>query len=110
MSPIRHWTWGCFGKGEVGHDPAPQRCVRFRRNIMANGKTVSGGFGRVSRQGLTRASLLMSVASFAIALSSAPARAECAPESGMIVCSGLDANGFVSTVEGQVTTILSGAT
>ncbi|WP_182911815.1 autotransporter outer membrane beta-barrel domain-containing protein [Sphingomonas cavernae] len=52
----------------------------------------------------------MGVGGLALALSTTPARAECAPEGGVIVCSGLDANGFVSTVDGQVTTILAGAT
>lgn len=76
---------------------------------MSNSKSGSAGIGRVSRHGLMRASLLMSAAGFAIALSSAPARAECAPEGGAIFCSGIDDNGYVSNVTGQVTTVLSGA-
>jgi hypothetical protein len=57
-----------------------------------------------------RSGLLIGTATLAIALTSAPARAECTPvQGGGMICTGVTAD-YVSDVEGQVTTVAAGAT
>lgn len=62
------------------------------------------------RRRLGRSGLLLGAATAAIALSASPARAECVAQAdGSVVCTGTTQD-YVSSVDGQVTTVNTGAT